>query len=193
MIRIKNLRSVLIVSENKAFYENILTVLPPDEFEIKHVLSCGEARRCIQNRGVDIVILKMPLPDEHGLLFARDFIDSPIGIMLICSPEVYHLISAEGEQDGIVVLTDPCPPAFIYVAAKMLLCMISRLEKLHAKNRTLEEKMQDIRIVNKAKWALIDKKGMSEAEAHRYIEKLAMDKRMTNGEVAEMVLDTISV
>ena len=37
--------------------------------------------------------------------------------------------------------------------------------------------MDEWKIVNRAKWLLIGKLGMSEADAHRYIEKLAMDTR----------------
>ena len=68
----KNQRNVLIVSDSKAFFDNMMTVLPPDEFDTRYASSCGEARRFIVDRPVDILILNMPLPDEHGLLFAQD-------------------------------------------------------------------------------------------------------------------------
>ena len=48
--------------------------------------------------------------------------------------------------------------------------------------------MAEIRLVNKAKWALIEKKGMTEEEAHKYIEHMAMDERITRKEAAEKVL-----
>ena len=50
--------------------------------------------------------------------------------------------------------------------------------------------MEDIRVVNKAKWFLIEQLKMTEQEAHRYIEKQAMDSRVPRVRVAEDILKT---
>ena len=50
------------------------------------------------------------------------------------------------------------------------------------------EKIQEIRLVNRAKWALIQCLGMTEEAAHRHIEKQAMDERISRREVAMRVL-----
>ena len=50
--------------------------------------------------------------------------------------------------------------------------------------------MEEIRIVNKAKWALIENLKMSEEDAHRYIEKQAMDERTTKRIIAENIIRT---
>ena len=52
-----------------------------------------------------------------------------------------------------------------------------------------EEKMDEIRLVNKAKWILISQLSMSEPESHRYIEKQAMDTRRDRTEIAQEVLE----
>ena len=63
-------------------------------------------------------------------------------------------------------------------------------KKLEQKNRTMQEKMTDIRTINRAKWLLIENLNMSENDAHRYIEKQAMDTRSTRREVAEGIIRT---
>ena len=50
--------------------------------------------------------------------------------------------------------------------------------------------MDEIRVVNRAKWVLIEYLHMNEAQAHRYIEKQAMDMRLTRREVAESLIKT---
>ncbi len=50
--------------------------------------------------------------------------------------------------------------------------------------------MEEIRLVNRAKWILIDVLGMSENDAHRYIEKQAMDRCVTKAEVARGIIST---
>ena len=52
--------------------------------------------------------------------------------------------------------------------------------------------MVEIRIVNKAKWLLISELKMSEADAHRYIEKQAMDQCITKRSIAEDIIKTYS-
>ena len=50
--------------------------------------------------------------------------------------------------------------------------------------------MEEIRIVNRAKWILISEIKMGEADAHRYIEKQAMDLRTSKRRVAEDIIQT---
>lgn len=65
-----------------------------------------------------------------------------------------------------------------------------RLRKLENKSLSMEEKMKEIRLVNRAKWVLIDELKMSEADAHRYIEKQAMDRCVSRREIAEEIIST---
>ena len=46
-----------------------------------------------------------------------------------------------------------------------------------------------LRLVDRAKCYLIEKKGYTETDAHRLIEKRAMDTRMSRGEVAQEILE----
>ena len=50
--------------------------------------------------------------------------------------------------------------------------------------------MEDIRVVNRAKWLLIEHLSMTEQDAHYYIEKQAMDTRLSRREVAEHIIRT---
>ena len=51
--------------------------------------------------------------------------------------------------------------------------------------------MEEIRLVNRAKWLLIEQLKMTEAEAHRHIEKQAMDRCVTRRAVAEDILSGV--
>ena len=61
---------------------------------------------------------------------------------------------------------------------------------MEKKTATIEEKMEEIRLVNRAKWLLIEELKMTEQEAHRYIEKQAMDRCVTKRVVAVQILST---
>ena len=50
--------------------------------------------------------------------------------------------------------------------------------------------MNEIRLVNRAKWLLISEVKMTEPDAHRYIEKQAMDLCVSKREIAEQIIKT---
>ena len=56
------------------------------------------------------------------------------------------------------------------------------------KKEKVEQRIEDIRIVNRAKCLLIQYTRLTEEEAHRFIEKQAMDRRLTKREIAEEIL-----
>ena len=61
---------------------------------------------------------------------------------------------------------------------------------MEQKTATLQEKMEEIRLVNRAKWILIDQLKMTENEAHKFIERQAMDRCVTRRTIAENILAT---
>ena len=65
-----------------------------------------------------------------------------------------------------------------------------RLRQFEKKSLSVKEKMAEIRIVNKAKWILIRELKMNEPDAHRYIEKQAMDRCITKQTIAEEIIKT---
>ena len=65
-----------------------------------------------------------------------------------------------------------------------------RMLGLRDENVQLQKKIEEIRLVDRAKCVLIQVLSMTEPQAHRYLEKEAMDRRVTRREVAEQVLRT---
>ena len=56
----------------------------------------------------------------------------------------------------------------------------------------LEDKMEEMRLVNRAKWLLISELKMTEGDAHHYIEKRAMDLCVSKKEVAKDIIKIYS-
>lgn len=183
-------RKVLIVSESDTFFDNISSILPREQFfPIVHAKNGGDARRKLLESDFDILLIDCPLPDEHGVLFAENFCETNMGILLLVNADMYDEVASKVEDHGIITLPKPNSPQMFYMAVKMLSAMTLRLEKMETKNRSLQEKMADIRTINKAKWMLIENKKMSESEAHHYIEKKAMDERLSRREAAERIIE----
>ncbi len=65
-----------------------------------------------------------------------------------------------------------------------------KLLEVQKENRELKQKIEDIRIIDRAKCVLISRLNLSEEEAHRAIEKQAMDMRASKRTIAEGILKT---
>ncbi len=163
-----------------SFYDQIIT-LP----------SCGEARRLLLERDFDLVVINAPLQDESGESLARQIGMKGVGqVILIVKSEHYEEVSSVCENEGVLTVAKPINQTLFWSVLKVAKAAQNRLRRLHTENSKLTKKIEDIRIIDRAKCILIFYMKMSEQEAHRYIEKQAMDMRLTKRMVAEGILKT---
>lgn len=182
---------VLIVSAVEKIYEYITEILPPSEFSpILRAASAGEAKRMLVSDEADIVIINTPLPDEFGTELALDLSGGTAGVLLLVKNDYFDQVCYKVEREGVLTVGKPSSRQTLYGAVKLAAAMSARLAKMERKNKTLQEKMADIRTVNRAKWLLIENLNMTERDAHYYIEKQAMDMRLSRHEVAENIIRT---
>jgi len=184
------LNSALIVSSTKKSTAFIKEILSAASFSnIATCQSCGEARRLFLERNIDLFIINAPLPDESGESLARDIVSKGISqVILLVKSEHFEAVSAQTEEYGVLTVSKPVNRALFWAALKLAKSAGSRLKLMHAENSKLIQKIEDIRIVDRAKCILISYLNMSEQEAHRFIEKKAMDMRITKRMVAEGIL-----
>lgn len=184
--------SVLIVSSSERFNTSFAALLPSKDYSpVDVVSSISHARRKLSERAYDLVVINAPLPDEFGRKFAIDICNSKntVAVLLVKS-DIYDEIYAKVLEHGVLTLRKPVTVPVMNQTLDWMRSISRRLGKLEKKTLTLEEKMSEIRIVNRAKWALIESCKMTEADAHRYIEKQAMDRCISKREIAESILQT---
>ena len=182
--------SVLVVSASDKFNTKLAAMLPPGEFyPIEFAESAAKASRKLSQQSYGIVIVNTPLPDEFGLEFALDTAeDLSTGVLLLVKNDNYDEIIAKVRDYGILVISKPVATSFFYQALRLIYAMQEHNARLYKKTVSLEDKMEEIRLVNKAKWALIGALNMTEEEAHKYIEKQAMDRRVSRRHIAESII-----
>ncbi len=155
------------------------------------VETCGEARRLLLERVFDLVIINGPLRDETGESFARHVASSGSAqVILLVKSEFYEAVSAVCEGEGVLTVAKPLNRSVFWSALSLARAARNRIKKMQTENTRLKQKIEDIRIVDRAKCILISFMGMSEQEAHRTIEKQAMDTRTTKRTAAEGILKT---
>ena len=187
--------SVLIVSSSEKFNTAVMGLLRENEFNpVISVKTADEARRLLINREIDITIINTPLKDGFGTKLAQDIAeDFHRGVLLFVKSELYEEVTDKLIDYGVFTLSKPTSAPVIHQILKNMYAMQERLKRMEKKNATLEEKMDEIRTVNHAKWILIQNMKLTESEAHRLIEKQAMDTRRSKREIAEGIIKTYDV
>jgi len=150
-----------------------------------------EARRLLLNQDFDLVIVNSPLSDESGESFSRQIASADSSqVILVVKDECFEEVSAACEEDGVLIVAKPVSKTVFRSALLLARSARSRLKRLQDENSRLKQKLEDIGIINRAKYILITYLNMSEQEAHRFIEKQAMDMRAAKRVIAEGILKT---
>ena len=186
--------SVLVVSASENFNNALSGLLPAFRYApVRYVSGISAAKRILSERDFDFLILNSPLPDGSGTDLAIDFSSSSGGIaLLIVRSDMLEGIRGKVTPHGVFTLSKPLSIEMFSAALDWMASARERLRNSEKKSLTFEEKMREIRLVNRAKWLLITELKMEEPQAHRYIEKQAMDRCVTRIEVAEEIINTYS-
>lgn len=181
---------ILTVSAGSKLFDYLSEILPRSEFSCDYqAQSAGEAMRLLLDVSFDIVVINTPLTDEFGKELALNLADKyPIGVLMLVKEDFFDTIASDNEEHGILTLARPCSKNMLYQTVKLLAATRRRLLRMEKKTVSLETQMKEIRLVNHAKWLLIQNLKMNEPEAHRYIEKTAMDKCIRRVQVAEQII-----
>ena len=184
--------SVLLVSSSEKFNRSLLELLPADTYlPVTAVGDVTGARRALLERSFDLAIINTPLPDDFGTRLALDICDgSGTGILLLVRAEHFPDINARVSPFGVLALSKPTTSQMLTQSLSLLCGTRERLRRMEQRTASLEDKMEEIRIVNRAKCVLIEQLKMTEQEAHRYLEKQAMERCVTRRSVAESILAT---
>ena len=178
----------LVVSPSERFMQEISSLLRERNFHTDHVTNAGEARRVLTEKTYDFVIVNAPLSDEFGSRLCIDVTEHIGTLAVIFAPsDVYEDIIQRTVSYGVFVIRKPTSQQTILQAVSLLISAREMLRSVEKKAGKAEDKLQEIRIVNKAKWFLIDNEDMSEIDAHRYIEQQAMNMRIPKRTAAEVI------
>jgi response regulator NasT len=184
--------SVMIVSSLEKGKDFLTEFLRAHDFsEIVTVKSSSEARRLLNQKDFDLVVINAPLRDEFGEELSLMVTEiSTAGVILIVKSEIADDVSAKVEDYGVFVLPKPLSRQNFFQALKLMAASRRRLLGLQQENKQLQKKIEDIRLVDRAKCVLIQNLNLTEPQAHKFIEKQAMNRRISKRELAEGILNT---
>ncbi len=156
--------------------------------------SAYQARTALEtDQQTELVIINAPLIDENGVDVAK-FVtkETTANCILLLKPELAEQLSDLPERHQIIVLSKPLNKPMLYQLIRTIEIAMQRMQRIIEENQRLEQKVKDIRTVDRAKFLLMQYEGMTEAESHSYLEKYAMDKRKRKVHAALEIIDRIN-
>lgn len=167
---------MLIVSGKKEFGEQLRRIIAagvPGSHEI--ALSGAEVRRKTALSDYTSVLISDRLPDENTIDLALELADRGCaGVMLVVDRDAIFDAHEVLDGTGVTILVKP-------VTKSALVHTIQLVMKVEEGGGTFA----------KAKLMLVQMKKFNESQAHRYIQKISMDKRIPRDIAAQMVIKAL--
>lgn len=141
----------------------------------------------------ELVVINSPLIDESGVDLAKYVTQNTnSNCILLLKQEQAEQLAWLTQQHQVIVLGRPLNKPVLYQLIRTLEIAMRRCERILEDNRRLEQKLRDVRTVDRAKFLMMEYEGMTEDAAHAYLEKYAMDKRMRKAIAAMEIIDRIN-
>ena len=137
-----------------------------------------------------LVIVNAPLEKEFGLELAVSASAYGCGVIIAAPQKVCGEIAAKIESRDIFILPKPFNHAALLQVIRFVMLTKASSDVLKTEKEQLESKLRDTKLIDRAKCVLVQYLRISEKDAHRQIQKRAMDMRTTQAEVAKDIIKT---
>ena len=189
------MEKILVVSSNKNAAEALVNFLR-DSFRCtpKLVESAYQAKNVFDaDSTLELAVINSPLMDESGFELAEYIIENTTAnCIFMIKEEQTEKIAGRAEKAGIIIVGKPFSRTLLYQLVKTIDIAVNRSLKLYDENRRLEQKIEEIQAIDKAKFMLMQYKDMTEDEAHAYLEQYAMNKRKKKSIAALAIIDRLN-
>ncbi|MCR4843233.1 MAG: ANTAR domain-containing protein [Eubacterium sp.] len=187
------MKSALIVSKSEKTLSSLAVLLGRQGYkEVHKTTDSAKASDFLDLMELGVCIVDIAPEDEDLRSLAMDgAADSPgCQFVVLVREEDEQEFARDMESRGIIIVSRPMNRQVFLTVLKMVDAVRIRMSHISSENDQLHKKIDDIRLINRAKMTIMTYLNMSEPDAHRYIEKQAMDLRITRRKVAENILKT---
>lgn len=183
--------SLLLVTESLDTAAQFARLLPADRFAPEYnVCAAREAAYVLGETAYDVVVIDDSIAGEDARRLAAAAKEGDAHVLLLAGAERFRETAAFAEAHGFMALPSPVDPTLFKQSLGLMAAASTRIHELEEKADTLQAKMDEMRLVDRAKLLLIQRYKMSEKDAHRFIEKSAMDRCLPRRTIAENIIRT---
>ncbi|TAN63096.1 response regulator [bacterium] len=184
---------IVIVDDNESERKVLRGLLEDSGFEVVAEGANGaQAIEICKETTPDLVIMDVSMPVKDGITAAGE-------INRLCHTAVILLTACDDDETikravdaGVMgYLAKPVRHEELLASVKLAISRFGEAEHIKKENRDLKNTLQARKIVERAKGLLMEKEGLSEAEAFSRIRKISMDRRQSMAAIAEIIIHAL--
>jgi response regulator NasT len=147
------------------------------------------ALRLAEATPIDVALLDISMPLLDGLSVAAELTASgTCAVVVVTAFSQREVVARAVEAGAMAYVVKPFTPADLAPAIELARTRFAELRALQDNVGELTDRLAARKLIERAKGALVTAYGMSEADAFRFLQKKAMDDRVSMAAVAEQVL-----
>lgn len=181
---------VLIAEDEALIRLDLKEMLEEEGYEV--VAEVGDGQQAVdQARSLapDLVILDIQMPVLDGLSAAEQIAGERLApVIVLTAFSQRELVERARDAGAMAYLVKPFSKNDLVPAIEVARGRFAEMTALDGEVRTLEDRLETRKVVEKAKGVLMSEQGMTEAEAFRWIQRTAMNQRTSMKALAESVL-----
>jgi two-component system, response regulator PdtaR len=183
-------RPTVLLAEDEALIRlDLKEMLEEEGYEVVGEAGDGDsAVRLARERHPDLVILDIKMPGLDGLTAAQRISEEGLApVVVLTAFSQRELVERAARAGAMAYLVKPFQKADVLPAIEVAVARYGQIQELEGEVADREERLQTRTLVDRAKGVLMDTYGMKEADAFRFLQKTAMDRRLKLAEVARLV------
>jgi response regulator NasT len=183
-------RRVLIAEDEALIRMDLAEMLAEEGYDVVAAVEDGEqAVVRTEELRPDLVILDVKMPRLDGIAAAQRIASQRIApVVMLTAFSQRDLVESARDAGAMAYLVKPFGKSDLMPAIEMAVSRFAELQQLEAEVADLSERLETRKLVDRAKGVLQEKLGLSEPDAFRWIQKTAMDLRLSMREVADGVV-----
>ena len=182
---------VLIAEDEALIRLDLKEMLEEEGYVVVAEVGDGQAAvEQAQQLRPDLVILDVQMPVLDGLAAAEQIASARIApVIVLTAFSQRELVERARDAGAMAYLVKPFSKNDLVPAIEVARARFAELTALDGEVRSLEDRLETRKVVEKAKGVLMIHQGLSEAEAFRWIQRTAMNERTSMKALAQRVLD----
>lgn len=181
-----------MIAEDEALIRmDLAEMLAEEGYEVVGQAADGEqAVALAMEHRPDLVVMDVKMPKLDGIAAASQIARARIApVVMLTAFSQRELVERAREAGAMAYLVKPFTPSDLVPAIEMARSRFAEIAQLEAEVSDLSEQLAARKAVERAKSILQSSLDLSEPDAFRWIQKTAMDLRLSMRQVAEAVIE----
>ena len=182
----------VVVAEDEAIIRlDLVESLAAEGYDVVADTGRGdEAIELVAKHSPDVVVLDIKMPGPDGIEVTRRITaERRAAVVILTAFNQREMIDAARDAGAMAFLVKPYQRDELVPAIELALTRFREFNALEEQVAELEDRLEVRKLVDRAKGLLIDRHGLTEADAFSFIQRSAMSHRRTMRDVATDVIE----